>query len=189
MCIPSVWRHGTIVPIPKSKTNDPRIPLKNRGISLLSISYKAFCTDKPVYPSMDRRHGQRTEWIEVQQKLFRANLRIIKCRLYDIQDHKGGHKVHTSFLRDCPCFLFPCQECNDKMEGSLGVRLGFSLIPTHKQGKLGNQSSWTYSSLSFRGSAADWFAWSLMKDVSRLIVPLSLSSLLKYPPSMWGLHA
>ena len=44
MCIPSVWRHGTIVPIPKNSSSDPRIPLNYRGISLLCIPYKAFCT-------------------------------------------------------------------------------------------------------------------------------------------------
>ena len=43
-CIPSVWRHGTIVPIPKNSSSDPRIPLNYRGISLLCIPYKAFCT-------------------------------------------------------------------------------------------------------------------------------------------------
>ena len=44
MCIPSAafWWHGTIVPIPKSKANDPRVPLNYRGISLLSIPYKRF---------------------------------------------------------------------------------------------------------------------------------------------------
>ena len=42
--IPTVWRHGIITPIPKNKTSDPRIPLNYRGISLLSVPYKAFCS-------------------------------------------------------------------------------------------------------------------------------------------------
>ena len=69
--------HGTIVPILKSETNDSRIPLNYRWSSLLSIPYMALCTminnhilEYPVW---------RTEWIKVQQKLFRAHLCIIKC--------------------------------------------------------------------------------------------------------------
>ena len=31
-------------PIPKNKTSDPRLPLNYRGISLLSVPYKAFCS-------------------------------------------------------------------------------------------------------------------------------------------------
>ena len=42
--IPTVWRHGIITPIPKNKTSDPRIPLNYRGMSLLSVPYKAFCS-------------------------------------------------------------------------------------------------------------------------------------------------
>ena len=44
LIIPTVWHHGIITPIPKNKTSDPRIPLNYRGISLLSVPYKAFCS-------------------------------------------------------------------------------------------------------------------------------------------------
>jgi len=43
-CIPSAWRKGTIVPIPKNEKDDPRVPLNYRGISLLSLPYKVFTT-------------------------------------------------------------------------------------------------------------------------------------------------
>ena len=40
--IPSTWRKAIIVPIPKSATKDPYVPLNYRGISLLSCLYKLF---------------------------------------------------------------------------------------------------------------------------------------------------
>ena len=42
--IPSVWRKGSIVPIPMKTTDDARVPLNFRGIPLLSVPYKAFST-------------------------------------------------------------------------------------------------------------------------------------------------
>ena len=40
--IPQAWTQAIILPIPKSKENDPRIPLNYRGISLLSCLSKMF---------------------------------------------------------------------------------------------------------------------------------------------------
>ncbi len=40
--IPSVWTEAIICPIPKSRTNDPRIPLNYRGLSILSCVYKLY---------------------------------------------------------------------------------------------------------------------------------------------------
>jgi len=40
--ISSVWRKGSIVPIPMKTTDDARVPLKYRGMPLLSVPYKAF---------------------------------------------------------------------------------------------------------------------------------------------------
>ena len=42
---PGCWHDGIIVPVPKSKTLDPRIPLNYRGISLL-------CTSSKLYSSL-----------------------------------------------------------------------------------------------------------------------------------------
>ena len=42
--IPGVWQRATIVPIPKSSTKDPYIPLNYRGISLLSCVFKLYTT-------------------------------------------------------------------------------------------------------------------------------------------------
>ena len=144
MCIPSVWRHGTIVPIPKSETNDPRIPLKYRGISLLSIPYKAFCTminqcilewTEDMGILCEEQSEFRSNRSCLEQILALSSVDSMICRIT---------KVVTKFIhlsRGTVHVFFPCQECNSKMEGSLGMRLGFSLIPTHKQGKLGNQTS------------------------------------------------
>ena len=69
LIIPTVWHHGIITPIPKNKTSDPRIPLNYRGISLLSVPYKAFCSILNQYI---------LEWIEYtgilceEQNGFRA---------------------------------------------------------------------------------------------------------------------
>ncbi len=40
--VPSLWTQSVINPIPKNKTNDPRVPLNYRGISLLSCIYKIY---------------------------------------------------------------------------------------------------------------------------------------------------
>ena len=40
--VPSVWLSAIISPIPKSKANDPCVPLKYRGISLLSSISKLY---------------------------------------------------------------------------------------------------------------------------------------------------
>ena len=40
--LPSCWSNAIIKPIPKSKSNDPRIPLNYRGINLLSCIYKCY---------------------------------------------------------------------------------------------------------------------------------------------------
>ncbi len=40
--IPSLWTQAIICPIPKSKTNDPRLPLSYRGLSILSCIYKLY---------------------------------------------------------------------------------------------------------------------------------------------------
>ena len=40
--IPSVWRKSVILPIPKCRTNDSRMPLNYRGISLLSVVSKLY---------------------------------------------------------------------------------------------------------------------------------------------------
>ena len=42
--IPSVWNRAVIKPLPKGTTNDPRIPLNYRGISLLCTMYKLYST-------------------------------------------------------------------------------------------------------------------------------------------------
>ncbi len=40
--IPSIWTQSIISPIPKNRTNDPRVPQNYRGISLLSCVYKLY---------------------------------------------------------------------------------------------------------------------------------------------------
>ena len=42
--IPNAWRNGYIVPIPKGTSKGVPDPRKFRGISVLSVVYKIFCT-------------------------------------------------------------------------------------------------------------------------------------------------
>ena len=42
--VPEIWVQALIYPIPKSSTNDPRVPLNYRGISLLSVISKLYTT-------------------------------------------------------------------------------------------------------------------------------------------------
>ena len=56
--IPEVWTRAIIHPIPKSKENDPRIPLNYRGISLLSCMSKMFTTllNRQLHSFIDTRN-------------------------------------------------------------------------------------------------------------------------------------
>ena len=47
-CIPSAWRKGTIVPIPKNEKDDPRVPLNYRGISLLSEGFLEWLEENDI---------------------------------------------------------------------------------------------------------------------------------------------
>ena len=40
--VPDIWVQALIFPIPKSRLNDPRVPLNYRGISLLSVVSKLY---------------------------------------------------------------------------------------------------------------------------------------------------
>lgn len=42
--VPSEWQRGIIAPIPKCDSDDPRVPLNYRGITLASSVYKLYCS-------------------------------------------------------------------------------------------------------------------------------------------------
>ena len=42
--IPCAWRNGYIIPIPKGMSTGAPNPKMLRGISILSVAYKIFCT-------------------------------------------------------------------------------------------------------------------------------------------------
>ena len=58
--VPSEWNKGIIHPIPKSSSNDPRVPLNYRGITLISIPCKIYCS------VLNRR---LTKWLEANNLL------------------------------------------------------------------------------------------------------------------------
>ena len=58
---PSEWRRGIIHPIPKSVSKDLRCPMSYRGISLLSVPYKASIMN-----------GRLTAWLEEESVIHEA---------------------------------------------------------------------------------------------------------------------
>lgn len=56
--IPSVWLRSIINPIPKAQSDDPRVPLNFRGISLLSTVYKLYSSilNARLLSYLEKRH-------------------------------------------------------------------------------------------------------------------------------------
>ncbi len=66
--IPTLWTQSVINPIPKNRTNDPRVPLNYRGISLLSCVYKIYSS---ILNARLTRHLDNNELIHDEQNGFR----------------------------------------------------------------------------------------------------------------------
>ena len=67
--IPSIWRSAIIVPIPKSSTKDPCVPLNYRGISLMSCIYKVYSS---LLNMRITDHCERNGYIVDEQNGFRS---------------------------------------------------------------------------------------------------------------------
>jgi len=66
--IPSVWHKTILKPIPKNSTVDPRIPLKYRGIALLSTVYKLY---SGILNNRLTKHLENSKLIHEEQNGFR----------------------------------------------------------------------------------------------------------------------
>ncbi len=67
--LPTHWLEAIIKPIPKSKTNDPRIPLNYRGVNLLSCIYKTYSC---IINNRLSSYLERYHLIEDEQNGFRG---------------------------------------------------------------------------------------------------------------------
>ncbi len=68
--IPSMWLKAIITPIPKSNSNDPRIPMSYRGISLLSTVSKLFTS---ILNTRLRDYLEKYNLLEDEQNGFRKD--------------------------------------------------------------------------------------------------------------------
>lgn len=68
--VPDAWVQALIYPLPKSPTNDPRVPLNYRGISLLSAVSKLYTSTLNIRLS---KFAEENELIVNEQNGFRGN--------------------------------------------------------------------------------------------------------------------
>ena len=66
--VPSIWLKAIIVPVPKSSTKDPCIPLNYRGISLLSCIYKVY---SGILNNRINNYFEDRNWYAEEQNGFR----------------------------------------------------------------------------------------------------------------------
>ena len=67
--VPVMWTQSVITPIPKNRTNDPRVPLNYRGISLLSCIYKVYSS---ILNERLIKHLNKNEILHDEQNGFRG---------------------------------------------------------------------------------------------------------------------
>ena len=149
--LPQCWGKAIIKPIPKSKSNDPRIPLNYRGINLLSCIYKTYST------VINRRLLSFLESNNLlcdEQNGFRANRSCLEhiYTLYAII------KNRKNMLQDTYVAFIDFSKCFDLIDTYI---LYFKLIETGIDGKmyftLKSMYSNTMSCVSINGNMTDWF--------------------------------
>ncbi len=149
--LPQCWGKAIIKPIPKSKSNDPRIPLNYRGINLLSCIYKTYST------VINRRLLTFLETNRLlcdEQNGFRANRSCLEhiYTLYTIiKNRKNMSKdTYVAFVDFSKCF--------DLIDRDM---LYFKLIETGVDGKmyftLKSMYSNTMSCVNINGNLTEWF--------------------------------
>ncbi len=149
--LPTHWLKAVIKPIPKSKANDPRIPLNYRGVNLLSCIYKAYSCiiNKRITTYLERYH-----LIEDEQNGFRGGRSCLDhiYTLYSIiQNRKNQSKdTYVAYIDFTKCF--------DLIDRNI---LFYKLTEYGIDGKmyytLKKMYSNTMSCVNFNNSLTDWF--------------------------------
>ncbi len=103
--LPTHWLKAIIKPIPKSKTNDPRVPLNYRGVNLLSCIYKAYSC---IINCRLSSYLERYQLIEDEQNGFREGRSCLEhiYTLYSIiKNRKNQSKdTYVAFVDFTKCF-------------------------------------------------------------------------------------
>ncbi len=149
--LPQCWGKAIIKPIPKSKSNDPRIPLNYRGINLLSCVYKAYST---VINKRLLTFLETNKLLCDEQNGFRANRSCLEhiYTLYSIIKNRKNMSCDTyaAFIDFSKCF--------DLIDRDM---LYFKLIETGIDGKmyftLKSMYSNTRSCVNINGNLTEWF--------------------------------
>ncbi len=103
--LPTHWLKAVIKPIPKNKTNDPKIPLNYRGVNLLSCIYKSYSCiiNKRLSSYLERYH-----LIEDEQNGFREGRSCLEhiYTLYSIIKNRKNQSKDTfvAFVDFTKCF-------------------------------------------------------------------------------------
>ncbi len=149
--LPQCWGQAVIKPIPKSKSNDPRIPLNYRGINLLSCIYKTYST------VMNKRllsYLENNNLLCDEQNGFRSDRSCLEhiYTLYTIIRNRKNESQDTyvAFIDFTKCF--------DLIDRNM---LYFKLIENGVDGKmyftLKKMYSNTMSCVNLNGNLTDWF--------------------------------
>ncbi len=149
--LPKCWAQAIIKPIPKSKSNDPRIPLNYRGINLLSCIYKTYST---VINKRLLKYLETNKLLCDEQNGFRANRSCLEhiYTLYTILKNRKNtsQDTYVAFIDFSKCF--------DLIDRDM---LYFKLIETGIDGKmyftLKSMYSNTMSCVNINGNLTEWF--------------------------------
>ncbi len=149
--LPSCWSNAIIKPIPKSRTNDPRVPLNYRGINLLSCIYKCYSS---VINRRLLKYLENNNLICDEQNGFREKRSCLEhiFTLHSIiKNRKNESKdTFTAFIDYTKCF--------DLIDRNM---LYYKLVQYGVDGKmyrtLKKMYSNTMSCVNLNGNFSDWF--------------------------------
>ena len=149
--LPTIWLKAIIRPIPKSRTNDPRVPLNYRGVNLLSCIYKAYSC---IINSRLSTYLEKYHLIEDEQNGFR-NGRSCLEHIYSLYSIIKNRKNQS---KDTFVAYIDFTKCFDLIDRKM---LFYKLTEYGIDGKmyqtLKKMYSNTMSCVNFNNCLTDWF--------------------------------